>query len=70
MAKLAGVSRARVAQILGLLSLAPEIQKELLFAGKTTHANCVAERAVRQVVALAGGKRQLRLWSSVLGAAS
>ena len=68
LAKLAGVTRAWVTQVMGRLGLAPEIQMTLLFAETTMLANRVAERAVRPVAALADWKRQLRLWSSILWA--
>ena len=50
LARLGGVTRARVTQIMNLLNLAPEIQERLLFMpGAATGRDAVTEREMRRV---------------------
>lgn len=51
LARLGGVSRARISQIMDLLNLAPEIQEEILLLPRTQSGpDRVSEREVRQIV--------------------
>lgn len=59
LARLAGVSRPRVTQILNLLLLAPDIQEDILFLPRTTRGgNAVTERDLRAMVAESEWERQ------------
>jgi len=50
LARLGGVSRARITQIMNLLNLAPEIQEKLLFMPRTASGrDTVTERVIRVV---------------------
>lgn len=52
LARLGGVTRARITQIMNLLNLAPEIQEALLFAGRLSAGGAVVkERYTRGVSA-------------------
>jgi len=53
LAVIAGVSRARVSQIMGLLNLSPRLQESLLFG----HRKC-CERELRSVLSIACWRRQ------------
>lgn len=66
LARLAGISRARVSQIMGLLNLAPDIQEELLFLPRTGGRDQATERALRDVVAEGDWERQRGSWSKCL----
>jgi hypothetical protein len=59
LARLGGVTRARVTQIMNLLNLAPEIQERLLFLpGTASGRDRVTERELREVGAEARWERQ------------
>src|SRR5262245_35570118 len=61
MAKLAGVTRARVTQVMGMLNLAPNIQEELLIQ---KHFGPVRpERKVRPLFLIADWGSQRRAWT-------
>lgn len=63
LARLGGVSRARISQIMDLLNLSPDIQEEILFLPRTTHRrDRVTERQIRNVVAEIGWESQWELW--------
>ncbi len=47
-----GVSRARVTQVLRLLSLSPEVQHALIALGDPLTSPCITERKLRPVVYL------------------
>ncbi len=65
-ARLGGVSRARVSQIMNMLLLAPPIQEELLFLPKIlTGKNPVTERDIRKILKTPDWEEQLFLWESV-----
>ena len=50
LARLGGVSRARVSQLMDLMNLAPEIQEEILFLPRVTRGrDPVTERSLRSV---------------------
>lgn len=64
-ARLGGVSRARITQVMALLDLAPDIQEAILFLPRTTVGrDPVTERLVRRIAAEPYWTRQLRLWES------
>ncbi len=67
-ARLGGVSKARVSQIMDLLNLAPEIQEEILFLPRVTGRDEVTERLFRPVVAAVDWEVQRRLLSGRLSA--
>lgn len=59
LARLGGITRARVTQIMNLLNLAPEIQERLLFMqGTTSGHESLTERDLRMVSAQADWKKQ------------
>jgi hypothetical protein len=63
LARLGGVTRARMTQIMNLLNLAPDIQEQILFLPCTLAGrDPITERALRQVSSLADWDRQRRLW--------
>jgi hypothetical protein len=66
LARLGGVSRARVSQIMALLDLAPSIQEEILFLPRSLDGrDAVTERQLRGIVAETDWSRQLRLWATI-----
>ena len=59
LARLGGVSRARITQIMNLLNLAPEIQEKLLFLPGTARGRgVVSEREMRRVCEFTSWSRQ------------
>ena len=66
LAYLAGISRARVTQIMKLLYLAPEIQESILDLPPTTKGrDPVSERSLRPLAATPEWPTQRRLWASL-----
>jgi hypothetical protein len=67
LARLGGVSFARVSQILNLLNLAPDIQEELLFLKKTPGGRePVTEFELRDLVAEVEWGAQRRAWEEMM----
>ena len=67
LARLGGVSRARISQIMDLLNLAPEIQEELLFLPRTVAGkDPVTERNLRGVTCQTDWSRQRELAVRIL----
>ena len=65
-ARLGNVSRARVSQIMDLISLAPDIVESIVFLPKTfTGRDGVTERQLRQVVTQADWAQQRRQWKRI-----
>lgn len=65
-ARLGHVTRARVTQIMNLLSLAPDIQEQVLFLPRTTRGrDRIGERELRPIAAIADWKAQRRLWQQL-----
>lgn len=63
LARLGHVTRARVTQIMNLLCLAPDIQENLLFLPRVEHGrDPVQERHLRPIAAVAGWRKQRRMW--------
>ncbi len=70
LARIFGLSRARVTQIMNLTLLAPDIQELILFAetrADETDAGFMTERAVRQLVAMADWGEQRKTWRQKAG---
>lgn len=66
LARLGHVSRARLTQIMNLLTLAPDIQEELLLQAPTHRGRKhLSERQLRPIAALASWPRQRRKWSAL-----
>ncbi|XHR30870.1 MAG: hypothetical protein ACFUZC_09955 [Chthoniobacteraceae bacterium] len=61
LARLGGVTRARITQIMNLLNLAPEIQEKLLFLpGTASGRDLATEREMRPGCNVAAWNRQLQ----------
>ncbi|MEZ4651969.1 MAG: hypothetical protein R3E97_24845 [Candidatus Eisenbacteria bacterium] len=60
-ARLGGVSRARVSQIMDLLNLAPNVQEELLYLRA---GNRVSERSLRGIATTSSWAMQTRTWNA------
>ena len=66
LARLGGVTRARLTQVMNLLLLAPDIQEELLFLPRTIHGrDLVCEPHIRPVAALPDWSKQRRAWRAL-----
>lgn len=71
LARLGGVTTARMTQIMSLLLLAPEIQEEILFLPPVTVGrDPVHERKVGQLIRSADWGIQLRDWAALRAASS
>mgnify|MGYP001221403073 CR=1 FL=1 len=69
LARLGGVTRARLTQIMNLLNLAPDIQEEILFLPRTVKgSDIICERNLRPLAATADWRKQRRLWSELAAA--
>ena len=65
LARLGNVSRARISQILNLLSLAPDIQEAILFLPRVERGkDPVTERDLRSIVAEVDWGRQREMWNA------
>ena len=63
LARLGHVTRARLTQIMNLLSLAPDIQEAVLFLPPTERGrDHIKERELRPIAAVADWGRQRRMW--------
>ncbi len=63
LARVGHVTRARISQILSLVSLAPDIQEEILFLPPITNGRAaVIERDLRPIVQHIDWRRQRELW--------
>ena len=67
LARLGGVSRARVTQVLNLRNLAPAIQERLLFL--EGEAGAIHERALREVAQTVNWEEQQRRFEELVSAA-
>jgi hypothetical protein len=64
LARLGGVSSARISQIMGLLNLAPDLQEQILFLARVVDApDPITERALRKICGLLCWTEQRQLWS-------
>ena len=63
LARLGHVTRARVTQIMNLLSLAPDIQEKLLFLPCVERGrDPIYERQLRHITAVSEWRKQRRMW--------
>ncbi len=63
MARLGHVTRARLTQIMNLMSLAPDIQEAILFLPATERGReSITERDLRPIASLADWRKQRRMW--------
>jgi hypothetical protein len=63
LARLGRVSRARLTQIMDLLSLAPAIQEQLLELRQSNHdVAIISERQLRPMAAISCWRKQLKAW--------
>ncbi len=68
LARLGHVSRARMTQIMNLLSLAPDIQEEILFLPPTDAGrDSIRELRVRPITTTPDWRKQRRMWRELLG---
>ena len=66
LARLTYVSRARVTQIMKLLSLAPDIQEDLLFLPLVVRGHePIREHTVRPIAAVLEWGKQRRMWRAI-----
>ena len=65
-ARMMGLSRARVTQIMDLLYLAPEIQEKILLRGEDK-SEMVSERTLRSIIRLPIWKEQSKMWKETIG---
>lgn len=66
LAQVAGLTRARITQIMNLLFLAPEIQEEILFLPRVTKGRySVTERDLRQVLKTVMWSEQRARWAAM-----
>jgi hypothetical protein len=71
LARLAGVTRQRISQLMSLLRLAPDIQEELVDLPRTLAGRDeVTERDLRAIVAEPVWSRQRELWRAVRASAA
>ena len=67
LARLGGVSRARITQILNLRNLAPAIQEQILFYNGNGREAKLTEGQVRRVSATLDWRRQTKLFEKLRG---
>ncbi|MDP1798222.1 MAG: hypothetical protein Q8K78_12095 [Planctomycetaceae bacterium] len=66
LARLGHVTRARLTQIMNLMSLAPDIQEAILFLPATERGReSITERDLRSIAALADWQKQRRIWAKL-----
>ena len=66
LARLGHVTRARLTQIMNLLSLAPDIQEAILFLPAIERGReAITERDVRPIAALADWRMQRKTWTKL-----
>jgi hypothetical protein len=68
LARLGHVSRARIAQIMNLLHLAPDIQEQILFLNWTLRGrDCLRLRDLQPIAQILDWHQQRVLWRELLG---
>lgn len=66
LSRLGHVTRARLTQIMNLMTLAPDIQEAILFLPATERGRePITERDLRPISALADWRMQRRMWSNL-----
>ena len=67
LARFGHVTRARVTQIMNLLTLAPDVQEGLLFLGPTVGGgDTVKERDLRKIMVQDSWRKQRKAWSATM----
>ena len=64
-ARLMGLSAARISQIMDLLNLAPDIQETIILGATIPHIACISERAMRPISGQPVWEQQRRLCSRI-----
>jgi hypothetical protein len=68
LAQVAGLTRARITQIMNMLFLAPDIQEEILFLPRVTRGrDSVTERHLREVLKALMWSEQRKRWIALRG---
>jgi hypothetical protein len=68
LARLGGVTRARITQIMSLLNLAPEIQENILFLPRTTQGrDPISTRSILPIAQEMDWKKQRNQWKRLQG---
>lgn len=62
LARLGGVTRARISQIMDLLNLHPQIQEAILHLPRSAGRDAVTERDLRRVASERDLRNQLQMW--------
>ncbi|MBI3725937.1 hypothetical protein HY251_18565 [bacterium] len=66
LARLTGVTRTRITQVMNLLFLAPDIQEEILFMPRTIKGDDpISERTVRPLTVIASWDDQRERWRAI-----
>jgi hypothetical protein len=66
LARLGRVTRARISQVMSLLSLAPDLQEQVLFLPRTAHGrDPIQMRHILPVAQVADWKVQRQLWAAL-----
>jgi hypothetical protein len=66
LARLGHITTARMTQIMSLLSLAPDIQEQILFLPRTQHGrDVVKETDIRPIAATLDWRKQRRMWATL-----
>jgi len=66
LARLGHVSRARISQVMNLLSLSPDIQEAILFLPQTERGrDPIRERHLRPIAAVPDWRQQRRMWRAL-----
>ena len=68
LARLGHVTRARLSQIMNLLSLAPDIQEQILFLPATERGcDAITEKQIRPIAGVPDWRKQRRMWGKLVG---
>ena len=68
LARLGHVTRARVSQVMNLLSLAPDLQEAVLFLPRTRHGrDPIPLWRLQPIASTLAWRQQRRLWAGLLG---
>jgi len=62
-----GHSRARVTQIMGLLSFAPDIQKYILSMPEAAQRPAITERSLRSIIRFTNQRKQVEAFKALGG---
>jgi hypothetical protein len=67
-AKRFGLTRARITQLMALVTLAPDIQEDILFMVTVDGNEALSARALRPLVAMPSWQAQRKLWRTLRAA--